>query len=270
MPAKQVAKALFNLKSYFNEQKNKLLGEIGSTTYIVKEERTPEGIDGRLVCHVDPKCHVAEQYRIMRTNIRSLGLEKSVRSLVITSALRGEGKTVTTCNIALSFSHEPDIKVVLVDADLRKPGVHKNFGLPREPGLADILTGKLSLDYFTQKPAVGNLYIITAGVPLPNPSEVLNSQKIKELIVELKQRFEYVFFDSAPIIPVTDAGVLGSQVDGTILIVRAGSTGALDVERAFSLLKEAGASPVGAVLTNAVTYIPYYLYRYRYIYVNKY
>jgi capsular exopolysaccharide synthesis family protein len=270
MAINQIAKALLNLKVYFNEQKKKLLGEIGSTTYIVKGERSPEGIDGRMVCYLDPKSHVAEQYRIMRTNIRSLSLDKPARSFVITSALRGEGKTVTSCNIAMVFAHEPDIKVLLVDADLRKPGVHKNFSLSREPGLTDELTKGLSLETFILKPTIANLYIIPAGTAVSNPSEVLNSQKMKDVIADLKQRFTYVFFDSAPIIPVTDAGVLGSQVDGTILIVRAASTGALDVERAFSLLKEAGANPVGAVLTNVVTYIPYYLYRYRYIYVNKY
>lgn len=270
MQITRVAKTLFNIKTYFNEQKKKLLGEVGSTTYIVKEEKTAEGIDGRLVVYLDPKSHVAEQYRIMRTNIRSLSPDKPMRSFVITSALRGEGKTVTSCNIALSFSFESDIKVLLVDADLRKPGVHKAFGIPREPGLTDILTKGVSLETLILTPRIANLYIITAGEHITNPSEVLSSQKMKDVISTLKQRFEYIFFDCAPIIPVTDAGVLGSQVDGTILVVRAVATGALDVERAFSLLKEANANPVGAVLTNVVTYIPYYLYRYRYVYVNKY
>jgi Mrp family chromosome partitioning ATPase len=86
----------------------------------------------------------------------------------------------------------------------------------------------------------------------------------------LKKRFDFAFFDCPPIVPVTDAGVLASQVDGAILVVKAASTGALDVERAFSLLKDAHANPIGAVLCNVETYIPYYLYRYRYVYVNKY
>jgi len=265
-----IRKALYNLKAYLSEQKKNLLGEIGSTTYIVREERSPDNVDGRIVCYVDPKCHVAEQYRIMRTNILALSPDNPPKSFVTTSALRGEGKTTTTCNIALSFADNSDLKVVLVDADLRKPGVHKNFGLPREPGMADVLSGSADLNELILKPRIANLHIVTAGKIIPNPSELLSSQRMKETVTRLKERFDYVFFDCAPIIPVTDAGVVGSQVDGAILIVRAASTGALDVERAFSLLKDANVKPLGAVLTSVVTYIPYYLYRYRYVYVNKY
>ena len=257
-------------REYIREQKKKLFGEVGSTTYIVREDRTAEGIDGRAIVHLDPKSHIAEQYRIMRTNLRSLSPDKPLKSFVLTSALRGEGKTITSCNIALAFSQEPDIKVLLVDADLRKPNIHKIFGLSREPGLADALVNTVTLEQLIAQPRIGGLCIITAGTSMPNPSEILSSQSLKDLIARLKQRFDYLFFDCAPIVPVTDAGVLGSQVDGAILIVRAASTGALDVERAFSLLSDANAKPVGAVLTNVVTYIPYYLYRYRYIYVNKY
>ncbi|MFC1577184.1 CpsD/CapB family tyrosine-protein kinase [Candidatus Omnitrophota bacterium] len=266
----RINKFLFKISSYLNEQKKNILGEIGSTTYIVKEERTAEGVDGRAIVHLDPKSHIAEQYRIMRTNIRAISPDNPLKSFTITSALRGEGKTVTSCNIALAFSQEQDIKVLLVDADLRKPGVHKFFGLSREQGLTDVLVNNVGLENMIEKPRIGRLYILTAGTSMPNPSEILNSQKIKSVISDLKKRFDYIFFDCAPIVPVTDAGVLGSQVDGTVLIVRAASTGALDIERAFSLLKEANAKPVGAVLTSVVTYIPYYLYRYRYIYVNKY
>jgi capsular exopolysaccharide synthesis family protein len=206
----------------------------------------------------------------MRTNLRSLSPDQPVHSFVVTSALRGEGKTITTCNIALAFAQEPEKKVLLVDADLRKPAVHKIFNLPKEPGLVEVLVDGFDVEYFLAKPLLLNLYVIPAGRTPPNPSELLSSQKIKELIIRFKEKFDYLFFDCPPIIPVTDAGVLGSRVEGTILVVRAASTGALDVERAFSLLKEANANPVGAVLTNVVTYIPYYLYRYRYVYVNKY
>jgi len=263
-------RTILNLKNYIKEQRAKLLGEIGSTTYVVKEERTPDGIDGRAIVHLDPKSHIAEQFRIMRTNIRALSPDNPLKTFAITSALRGEGKTVTSCNISLAFSQEPDIKVLLVDGDLRKPGVHKMFGLSREPGLTDVFLKTVDLDSLIAAPKVGNLHIITAGTSMPNPSEILNSHKLKDTIEILKKKFDYLFFDCAPIVPVTDAGVLGAQVDGTVLVVRAASTGALDVERAFSLLKDANARPIGAVLTNVVTYIPYYLYRYRYIYVNKY
>jgi len=262
--------SLFRLKTFFSEYKRKLLEEVGSTTYILKEDRNSEGIDNRLVIYTDPSSHIAEQYKIMRTNLRSLSQKQPLHSIVITSALRGEGKTVTTCNISLAFAQELEKKVLLIDADLRKPAVHKMFNIPKEPGLVEVLLEEVDINSIIDKPKVANLYILPSGRTPPNPSELLSSNKLKQLIQQLKQKFDYLFFDTPPIIPVTDAGVLGSQVDGSILVVRAGSTGALDVERAFSLLKEANANPVGAVLCNVVTYIPYYLYRYRYVYVNKY
>ncbi|MCM8795551.1 MAG: CpsD/CapB family tyrosine-protein kinase [Candidatus Omnitrophica bacterium] len=260
----------FRIKVALQEYKQKLLDEIGPTTYIVKKERTDDGIDSRVVVYSDPKSHIAEQYRIMRTNLRSLSPDKPLRSFAITSSLRGEGKTVTTSNIALSFAQEPERKVLLVDTDLRKPGIHKMFGITKEPGLVEVLLDEIDVERFLSQSVLPNLYIIPSGKIPPNPSELLSSKKLKELIIRWKEQFDYLFFDCPPIIPVTDAGVLGSQVDGTILVVKAASTGALDVERAFSLLKEANVNLVGAVLSNVVTYIPYYLYRYRYIYVDKY
>lgn len=261
---------LLRIKSFLSEYKQKLLDEIGPTTYIVKREKSDDGIDSRVVVYIDPKSHVAEQYRIMRTNLCSLSADKPLYSFVITSALRGEGKTLTVSNIAVAFAQQLGKKVLLVDADLRKPNLHKIFNIPKEPGLVELLLEEANVDGFFTKPVLPNLYIVPGGRTPPNPSELLSSQKAKDLIQVFKQKFNYLFFDCPPIIPVTDAGVLGSQVDGVILAVRAASTGALDVERAFSLLKEANANPAGAVLTNVVTYIPYYLYRYRYVYVNRY
>ncbi|MFH1995411.1 MAG: CpsD/CapB family tyrosine-protein kinase, partial [Candidatus Omnitrophota bacterium] len=226
-----INKIITSSTEYFRDQKKKLLGEIGSTTYIVKEERSSEGIDGRAIVYLDPKSHIAEQFRIMRTNIRSLSPDRPLKSFVVTSALRGEGKTTTACNVSLAFSQEHDIKTLLIDCDLRKPGVHKMFGISREPGLTDVVVNKIGLDAVLSKPVVGNLYALPAGTSMPNPSEILNSSGIRKVIADLKQRFDYIFFDCAPIVPVTDAGVLGAQLDGTILTVRAASTGALDIER---------------------------------------
>jgi capsular exopolysaccharide synthesis family protein len=258
------------LKNFLIEYRQRLIEEVGSTTYIVRQEKSPEGIDGRAVTYLDPKSHISEQFRIVRTNIRALSPDNPLSSFVITSAIRGEGKTITSCNIALAFAQDLDKRVILLDADLRKASVHKILGINRTPGLSDMLSKGLGLESLLQKPAIGKLYVIPAGEPVPNPSELLSSLRMHTIIKELKARFDYIFFDCAPIIPVTDAGVLGSQVDGSILVVRAASTGALDVERAFSLLKEAKATPVGAILANVISYVPYYLYRYRYIYVNKY
>jgi capsular exopolysaccharide synthesis family protein len=258
------------LKSALKDYQRRLLDEVWTNLYILKEEKSAEGIDAKAVVYVDPKSHVAEQYRIMRTNLRSLSPDQPLHSFAITSSVRGEGKTVTCCNLALAFAQETERKVILVDADLRKPAVHKIFNVSREPGLADILVDGVDINQFLSHPLIHNLYIIPAGKHPPNPSELIVSQRFRDIILRLKEKFNYVFFDCPPILPVTDAGVLGSQLDGTILIVKAAATGALDVERALSLLKDANAKPIGAVLTQVVSYIPYYLYRYRYVYVNKY
>jgi len=260
---------ILNLRKFIENSKRRFLEEISTGTYVAKES-CEDNVDPRLVVYADPKSHVAEQYRIMRTNIKSLSPDKNVKSIVFTSSLRGEGKTLTSSNISFSFSQEPDKKVILVDADLRRPGVHKIFGIEKEPGLSEILTGQEDIKKFIQSPRFKGLYIIPSGATPPNPSELLGSKKMKEILEVLKENFDYIFFDTAPIIPVTDAGVLGSLCDGVILLVKAGFTGALDVERAYSLIKEAGATPLGAILTGVVNYIPYYLYRYRYIYVHKY
>ncbi len=262
-------KLLRDLRTFLENYKKRILEEFSTGTYVAKSE-ADEKIDPRLVIYTDPKSHVAEQYRIMRTNIKSLSPDRNIKSVVFTSALREEGKTITSCNISFCFSQEPERRVILLDADLRRPGIHKIFNIKKTPGLSEILRGSAQLEDFLREPAFKNLYIVPAGDTPPNPSELLGSSKMRTLIENLRERFDYMFFDCAPIIPVTDAGVLGSLCDGVILVVRASSTGALDVERAYSLVKEAGAKPLGAVLTNVVNYIPYYLYRYRYIYVNKY
>jgi len=261
---------LLRIKTILLEYKQKVLDDVGSTTYIVKKDKTDDGIDSRVVVYSDPNSHVAEQYRIMRTNLCSLSIDEPMHSFVITSALRGEGKSITSSNISVALALQLAKKVLLVDADLRKPSLHKIFNIPKEPGLADLLSGEVNLDQVLSKEVLPNLYVLPAGRLPSNPSELLSSQKLKELISVFKEKFNYLLFDCPPIIPVTDAGVLGSQVDGVVLVVRAASTGALDVERAFSLLKEAKAKPAGAILSNVVTYIPYYLYRYRYVYINKY
>ena len=258
------------IREYFRTRKNNLLEEISVITYVTKPHRVEEGVDPRVVTVADPRSHISEQYRSIRTNIASLYPENPVRAFLVTSALRGEGKTVTVANLATAFSQEVGKKTIVIDGDLRKPNLHNVFNIDREPGLSEVLSGKLEVDYFLKKPAVGNLYVIPSGKTPANPAELVGSSRMKETLGRLKEEFDWVLFDMAPILAVTDAGVLGQMLDGSIIVVRAGRTQAVDVERAYSLLLEANAKPIASLMTSVVTYIPYYLYRYRYIYSHQY
>mgnify|MGYP002681723768 FL=1 len=257
---------LGKIKSFFLEKKKSLQEEITTRSYVADPDPTDEGIDSRIVVFSDPSCHVAEQYRTIRTNLLSLSPDKPLQAIQLTSALHSEGKTITSCNIAFALAQEPEKKTILIDSDMRKPAIHKLLGIPKEPGLSEILTKDFDLEHFLQRPIAGGLYAIPAGKGPANPSELLSSSRLRRMVTRLRSEFDFIVFDVSPIIPVTDASVLGKQLDGTLLIVRAGWTQAIDIERAYSLLTEAQAKPIGAILTCVVSYIPYYLYRYRYIY----
>lgn len=262
--------SLDKIRRYFQERRSNILDEINVLSYVTKPVLAAGGVDPRVVALADPKSHISEQFRSIRTNISSLSPESPIRTFLITSALRGEGKTVTAANLAAAFSQEVGKKTILIDADLRKPNLHNVFNLERSPGLSDILTGRIGVEHFTQSPAVQNLYIIPSGKTPANPAELIGSARMRGLIERLKEEFAWVIFDMAPILPVTDAGVLGSMIDGSLVVVRAGRTQAVDVERAYSMLLEANARPIASLLTGVITYIPYYLYRYRYIYSHQY
>jgi succinoglycan biosynthesis transport protein ExoP len=259
---------LGKIKNFFLQKQKSLKEEITTQSYVADADPTDEGIDSRIVVYSDPTSHVAEQYRTIRTNLLALSPDKPLQAIQITSSLRSEGKTITSCNMAFALAQATEKKTLLVDADMRKAAIHKLLNFPKEPGLTEILTKDFDVDHFIQRPVAGGLYVIPAGKAPANPSELLSSSRFRKMLVKLRTEFDHIIFDISPIIPVTDASVLGKQLDGTLLVVKASRTQAIDVERAYSLLKEAQAKPVGAILTGVVTYIPYYLYRYRYIYAH--
>jgi len=271
MPAKKRKRGNINkVRGYLEGKKNSILEEISVLSYVTKPKLAGDQVDPRVVAYSDPNSHITEQYRALRTNIISLSPENPVRTFLVTSALRGEGKTISACNLGLIFSKEMEKKVILIDGDMRKSSIHRIFGLNKSPGLSEILSGQAIEDDFFHRPTVENLYVIPSGAPPANPAELLGSVKMKELVVKLRENFDWIIFDVAPILAVTDAGVLGKLLDGSIMVVKAGKTQAVDVERAYSLLLEANANPIGSILTSVVTYIPYYLYRYRYMYSTHY
>lgn len=193
-----------------------------------------------------PKSIVSEAYRTLRTNIQYSSFDKTIKSIVVTSAEAAEGKSTVSGNLALSFAQN-EKRVIIVDCDLRKPSVHKNFKLSNLSGLSEVLIGKEDLDNVIQS-RNENLDILTSGKIPPNPSEMLSSTAMTNLIQKLGEKYDMVILDSAPLQAVTDAQILSTKVDGTILVVRAQRTSRESVIDAKNLLTKVGANILGTVL----------------------
>ena len=234
--------------------------------YVVKRVENTK-IDEHVVSFHDPASPVGEQYKIMRTNIASLKQAKNCKVFVITSSITGEGKTITSINLAMAIARDLDGKsVLLIDADMRKGRVAKYLGLNSNPGLSDILKNGAEPDSIFVSPNIENLTIITAGHSAKNPSELLGSKKMQSLLASLKARFDYILIDTPPVVPLTDACILGPMADGVILVVQAGRTQSGTVRHAESRLHQVGAKVLGAIMTNVEYHLPQYLYRYTHEY----
>lgn len=229
--------------------------------YIAKST-DDSGIDPRIVTYFDPEAVISEQYRILRTNIQSNNISKSLKTIAISSALSSEGKSITAVNLAVTMARGLDKTVLLVDCDLRGGTIHQLLAINPAQGLSDILIDGSVSELTFYKSRIDNLTILPRGGVPRNPSELLGSKKMRRLLEELKSRFDYIILDSPPIIPLTDACVLGALVDGVIFVVQAHKTPRRMVEQAQNLLNRVHAKMLGFVLTQAEYYNPKYLYRY--------
>jgi polysaccharide biosynthesis transport protein len=202
----------------------------------------------RLSALLYPRSVSAEAYRTLRTNIEFAAVDAPLRTILVASAAAGEGKTVTASNLAVVFA-QAGRRVLLVDADLRKPGIHRVFDLPNSHGLTTLVNSdQVSLEAISYPSEQDNLRILTSGPLPPNPAEVLGSQRMRAIIDRLKDRADLVIFDSPPLHAVTDAAVLSSFLDGTILVIDAGRSHRGMVRQAREGLEKAGAAVFGAVL----------------------
>jgi succinoglycan biosynthesis transport protein ExoP len=213
-----------------------------------------------------PKSTMAESCRSIRTNLIFMGSEQPLRSMLVTSAGPREGKTTASVSLAAVMAQSGST-VVLVDGDMRKPRLHKVFGVDGSLGLSSVLLGEASLDEVIQATRVPDLYIIPCGRVPENPAELLQSDRFRELIAELTERFGMVVFDSPPVVPVTDAAIIGAAVDGVVLVARSGTTRREMIGRAVDLLRGVNANLLGVVL-NAIDVEGrrrggYYYYYYR-------
>lgn len=207
-----------------------------------------DGYTNRLITAHQPRSPIAEAYRMLRTNIQFSAVDEPLRTLMITSAGPQEGKSVTAANIAIVMAQAGQ-RVILVDADLRRPMIDRLFDLKNNVGLTTILLdSEASLSDMLQATMLDNLKIMTAGPVPPNPSELLGSKRMGYLIEALKKQADAIIFDSAPVTAVTDASVLAQRLDGTLLVVDAGHTRRALAQRAKEALIAVGATLVGVVL----------------------
>ena len=242
---------------------------------IIKKQVTKPSKGGtdfrrRLITYEDPKSPVSESYRSLRTNIAYAKAENRIKSLLVSSPQAGEGKSTTTANLAIAFAQLRK-RTLLVDADLRKPVQHNVFDHSRSPGLSEYLVGEVEdINTIIHPTKVENLFIVTAGGLPPNPSELLGSDRMSELIDQLEHEWDMVLFDSPPIVAVTDASMISSEIDAIALVVKAGQTDRSAVDRALDTVKNVKAPLLGVILNGANAETLAGKYSYYYSYYNYY
>jgi len=217
-----------------------------------------------LVSLMSPDNPASEAYRTLRTNVMFVNAEqRQLKLIMVTSPGPGEGKSTTAANLAITLAQQ-GAPTLLVDADLRRPLVHRAFNLVQEPGLTDVLVGKAQLREAIRPNVVPKLDVLPAGALPPNPSELLGSEPMHRLLDQLRGQYETIIFDSPPTLAVTDATVLGAEADAVILVVRAGETEEVAAQRAIAQLRRVQARVAGSVLNGLQKhrdrYYNYYAY----------
>lgn len=203
-----------------------------------------------LITVSEPRSPISEAYRTLRTNLDFASLDQALKTLVVTSAGVGEGKSTTLANLAV-VSAQAGRRVVLVDADLRRPTLHQVFGLGNETGLTTMMMEDAALaSPPLQATGIEGLAVLPSGPLPPNPAELMGSRRMEEVIITLAEQADQVFFDTPPVVAVTDAAVLATKVDGVLLVVSAGKTRREYARTAVQRLEQINARLVGTVLTN--------------------
>ncbi len=237
-----------------------------------------------LITHYEPKSLVAEAFRSLRTNLQFLSKDKKEKSFLVTSSFVQEGKTFNVVNIALSMAQAGE-KVLLVESDLRRPTVHKTFGLSKDPGLTDyvlgnyrwkevvntitdVMLGDFEIEDILKTQGLDNLHIITAGANPLNPFEILRSARFSEFLEEAYKEYDFLFFDAPPVMPVADATEIAPLLDGVILVYKVGKIGRNVLKRAKLSLDNVNARVLGVVLNNVRPEVgpDYFKYQTQYYY----
>lgn len=219
---------------------------MGGIAFDPKAKRRP------LIVQEDPRSPRAESFRSLRTNLQFLAVNGTARSYVLTSAMQSEGKSTTAANLAITLA-DAGHSVALIDADLRRPKLADSFDIEGAVGLSDVLIDRASLEDTLQPWGKGRLCLLPAGAIPPNPSELLGSEAMRELIVAMEEQFDYVLLDGPPLLPVTDSALLSRHTGGALVVVATGRTHRDELRGALDALAQVGASVAGLVMTMVPT-----------------
>jgi polysaccharide biosynthesis transport protein len=217
-----------------------------------------------LVTQVRPQSQMAESYRALRTSLLLSNLGAPPKVIMVTSALPQEGKTTTSINTAVVLAQK-DVRVLLIDADLRRPSIHKTLGMGPRTGLSNVLTGSTTLERaITRTPILPNLFVLPAGTPPPNPAELLASANMRDVLNQLREQYDHIVVDTPPALSVTDAVALSQRADAVVLVIRSGQTTKPALRRARDVLTRVNAKVVGVLLNAVDLSSPDYYYYYEY------
>lgn len=202
-----------------------------------------------IITDINPKSPISEAYRSLRTNIEFSAVDTEIRTIMVTSAGPGEGKSTTVSNLAVSYA-QSEKKVLIIDADLRKPTLHHTFVQSNRQGLTSVLTNQVKAADVIRETEIENLYVITSGPIPPNPSEILSSRRMTSLIDEMKEQFDIIIVDTPPALAVTDAQIVAAKCDGVLMVVDFGKVKRDLAIKVKNNLERVQARILGVVINN--------------------
>jgi protein-tyrosine kinase len=227
---------------------------------MTKKKEAPQH---ELTTYKYPNSSMAEAYRTLRTNLGFASMDEPCRSILFASTNPGDGKSTIASNLAVVMAQAGN-RVVLVDADLRKPVLHQIFEVDNRQGLTNCLLKEVEVERVLHNGLVDNLYVMTSGPIPPNPAEILNSSRTEQVLKQLLDNYDYVFIDSPPVLAVTDASILSTLVDGVVLVINSATTRTDLAREATEQFKKANARVIGVVLNQVKMDSNDYKYYYYY------